>query len=95
MGLNLDPPRIGDKALDENKSHSFTGYFNERWKLWFVSLYNYILSFINPNGIFPPQFTVSERDALINPKDGSIIYVKDLPALQIRIAGAWKTFTVT
>lgn len=95
MGLNLDPPRIGDKAFDVGADNKVTGYFNERWKLWFGGLYNYILSFISPTGLLPPSLTTAQRDALTNVIDRTIIWVSDIPALQISIGGTWYTFTVS
>lgn len=65
------------------------------WQSWYSTNWNTLIQYLSENGIFLPQLTTAERDALLSPQLGQMIYNTTTDAPQIWQAGAWKTFTTT
>jgi hypothetical protein len=45
-----------------------------------------------PNGLFP-QYTTTQRDALVSPAEGTVIYNITTHKLNVRVAAAWEAIT--
>lgn len=72
-----------------------TPYLSDLWVGIMSTLYQNLISYLSANGIFLPQLTTAQRDALQIPMNGQMIYNTTLDAPQIFQAGTWKTFTTT
>lgn len=84
--------------LDE-KSSTFGRIF-QPWSSWFSLLTAFLQSFLTPYGINVPNITKEERDSIINPQNGSIVYITteggvDVKELQVFIDGSWYKFNLT
>lgn len=65
------------------------------WTDFMSTFYMNLIGYIGQNGIFVPQLTSSQRDAIKTPQAGQMIYNTSTNAPQIYQNGAWKTFTTT
>lgn len=96
--INIDEPPVYD-VFTKNKD-----YVSDVWRAWFTTFFQTLTNYINQNGIFLPQLTTAQRDALNNPAGGQMIYNIDtgVNAVQVFIItsaspyqGTWKTVTVS
>ena len=69
------------------------------WRSFFSTFYQNLISYMSQHGMFIPQLTTVQRDAIQSPVEGQMIYNVTIHAPQIwQIiggVGAWKTFTTT
>lgn len=88
MALDFDNPPLYDILTDKTQDN-LSGVWQDWWSTFFQTLINYLSQY----GIFLPVLTTAQRDTIISPNDGQIIYNIDIPGAQIWQAGAWVTFT--
>lgn len=62
-------------------------------QMWLGEFIQNLLSYLTSSGIFIPNVTSTDRDGVISPQNGMIIYNTTIGAPQIYQSGAWKTFT--
>ena len=75
---NFDEPPVYDFVLKgENSTISDT------WRAWYTTWYQTLTNFITQFGFFIPQLTTKQRDALVNPAGGQLIYNTDANVLQV------------
>ncbi len=84
MSLQFNPPPIYNRMLDEQ------GRVSGEWQKWFNSMHEATRSYLDPNGVYIPQLTTAERDAIPNPDEGLQIYNKDELEGQIRQNAMWR-----
>lgn len=92
MSLDIDRPPVDESPIKMIGPNQFE--WSDNMKLWLTSFYQTLTTFISANGIFLPILTTLQRNALINPQLGQMIYNSDVNAPQIW-QGSWKTFTTT
>ena len=85
-------PLIKPKSID----------MSDIWVASISTFYQNIIAYLTSSGIFIPQLTTAQRDALQSPQEGQMIYNITVapgppatPAPQIFQTGVWKTFTTT
>lgn len=59
------------------------------WVNSISALYMNLIGYLTQNGIFLPQLTTKQRDALVSPVNGQVIYNTTLGTAQYFKAGAW------
>lgn len=62
------------------------------WREALSTLFNNLTSYLTQGGILLPQLTTSQRDALINPQNGQMIYNTSLATAQYFNSGTWTSF---
>jgi hypothetical protein len=89
MPNDIDGPPVYDPLTRDHD------YLSDIWMTWFTTFIGTVTDYLSQNGIFIPQLTTTQRDALQSPVDGQIIYNSTVPSFQVRLNGAWKTITVS
>jgi len=87
MAVDLDSPPIYD-PLTQNGDH-----MADNWGQWITVLFDVISAYLSQYGIFLPRVTTLQRDSVLSPIEGQMIYNTTVSAPQIYQAGTWKTFT--
>ncbi len=62
------------------------------WRESMATLFNNLISYLTQGGILLPQLTSVQRDALINPQNGQMIYNVTIDSAQYFKAGTWTSF---
>jgi hypothetical protein len=88
MALSFDTPPIYDPIVDEK------GRLKESWQGWFATFYNTMIGYLTQNGIqLPVLKEEDERDKILNPTNGLMIFNKKTNEPQIYINGSWRNIT--
>lgn len=88
MAADFDIPPLYDPLINGNK-------LSDVWKRYESNFYNTIIEYLTQFGIFMPRVTTAQRNSIITPINGQMIYNTTIDAPQIYQAGAWKTFTTS
>lgn len=88
----FDPPRTNDPIIDDGSQ-----YLNQRWRLWFKSFYQTLITYLTPQGIYVPVLTTAQRDAIsiLSLRDGLFIYNRTAVSPQMYFNGTWHNITHT
>jgi hypothetical protein len=62
------------------------------WRESMATLFNNLISYLTQGGILLPQLTDKQRDDLINPQNGQMIYNISIGSAQYFKAGVWTSF---
>jgi len=87
MANTFDDPPIYDFLTKVSRDR-----ISDIWSNWFATHIQNISSYIGPNGFHIPRLTTTQRNALINVINGTMIYNITLDKFQGFEAGIWKTF---
>lgn len=101
MATDLDGAPIYDPITKHDRD-----YISHEWLLWIESFVQTLSKYLTSRGIYIPQLTLAQRDAITSPQEGQMIYVTDIIVGPPRTAeiqvwqvkagvGAWRTFTTT
>jgi len=89
MALDFDFPPLYDTFVKTQNQKAVMGDTFRDWLSPFVqTLTNYLTS----GGIFLPQLTTAQRDALDSPINGQMIYNTTIDSAQYFKAGSWTSF---
>jgi hypothetical protein len=69
-----------------------TTQMSDIWAGAISYFYQNLIGYLTAGGIFLPQVTTTQRDALTNVKNGQVIYNTTLGTAQYFKAGAWSSF---
>ncbi len=91
--LDFDQPPLYDAAINPSKRL----IMSDVWIYYWSSFYQTLISYLSQNGIFLPQLTTDERDALQSLVNGQMIYniTVDAPQFWQDSSSSWRTFTFT
>ena len=87
MSNDIDLPPLYDPLTKKNPDK-----MSDIWVDWFGTFYQTLISYLSQNGIFLPQLTSIQRDALQSPQNGQMIYNTTIGSAQYFKAGAWTSF---
>jgi len=62
------------------------------WVDFMSTFYMNFISYLTQGGILLPQLTTAQRDALLNPQNGQMIYNTTLNSAQYLKNGVWTSF---
>ncbi len=86
MASNFDAPLIYDPVTQKGD------LLADEWSSWFSTFYDTLNSYLTEGGIFLPQLTTAQRDALINVQNGQTIYNTTLNSAQYFKNGTWASY---
>jgi hypothetical protein len=84
MGDFSQPP-VYDPVLNKE------GKMANVWEDHMTYNWQTLVAFLSSSGIFPPQLTTAQRNAITAPMNGQMIYNSTTDTPQMFVAGAWKT----
>ena len=87
MAVDIDLPPVYD-GLTKLK----TDYLSDIWVSYFSTLIDTLGEYLSQLGIFMPQVTTAQRDAIQNPQNGQMIYNTSIGSAQYYKAGVWTSF---
>jgi hypothetical protein len=70
-------------------------FMSDEWASFIATFFQNLIGYLSQNGIFVPQLTSVQRDAIQSPQEGQMIYNTTTNAPQIYQNGAWTTFTTS
>lgn len=82
---DFNSPPVNDKIIDVNSKLS------PPWEDWFTFNWQNLVTFLSSSGVFLPQLTTVQRNAITPLTNGQMIYNTTLDAPQMVVAGVWKT----
>ncbi len=71
---------------------SGTNKMSEVWTDFMSTFYMNLIDYLTQGGIFLPPLTTTQRDNLLSPRNGQMIYNTTLDTAQYFKAGAWVSF---
>lgn len=89
MSADIDMPPLYDPST---KVVNGKLYMADNFRDWFAAFYQTLIGYLTSGGIFLPQLTSAERDALDSPINGQMIYNTDVGSAQYFKAGTWTSF---
>lgn len=95
MSIDIDFPPIYDKitkAPEEDEPRDQGYFMSDIYRDWIATLVQTLSTYLTSGGIFLPQVTGAQRDALQNPINGQMIYNTTIGSAQYFKAGAWTSF---
>lgn len=87
MSVDIDFPPLYDK-ITKNPSTDMSDEYRD----WLATFTQTLTTYLTSGGIFLPQLTTAQRNALQNPINGQMIYNTSLGSAQYFKAGAWTSF---
>lgn len=72
MATSFDQPLIYSPISKKD-----TGELTYDWNHWFSTFFQTLIEYLSENGIFIPQMTTAQRDAIQSPVEGQLIYNTD------------------
>lgn len=69
-----------------------TSQLSDVWLGSISTFYQNLIGYLSAGGIFLPQLTTAQRDAIQSPMNGQMIYNTTLGTAQYFKAGAWSSF---
>jgi hypothetical protein len=93
MAVDIDQPPIYDPLTQDGREISDT------WGQWITVLFDVISAYLSQYGVFIPRVSTIQRDDVLSPVLGQMIYNTSIDAPQIfqvdgtHPNGTWKTFT--
>jgi hypothetical protein len=67
-------------------------YMSDIWVDFMATFYQNLIAYITQNGFMLPHLTTVQRDAIIGPQNGQMIYNTTLGSAQYFKAGSWSSF---
>jgi len=89
MSLDIDLPPLYDQLT---KMVNEKAYWADNQRDWMATFIETLKSYLTSGGIFLPQLTTSQRDALQSPRNGQMIYNTTINSAQYWKNGAWSSF---
>lgn len=88
--LDFDVPPLYDLLLNQKMAFQMS----DIWIAYWSSFYQILISYLSQNGIFLPQLTTDERNALQNLVNGQMIYntTADAPQFWQASSSTWRTY---
>jgi hypothetical protein len=92
MATDFDQFPIYDPLIKEG-----TTLMSDVWVDFFATFFQTLIGYITQYGINPPNLTTTQRNTIINPQNGQIIYntTVDAPQFYQTSSGTWRTYTFT
>lgn len=87
MSNDFDEFPLYDAMTDAN-----TGKLTNVWVGSIATFYQTLITYLTQGGIFLPQLTTGQRDSLLSPQNGQMIYNTTLNTAQYFKAGTWTSF---
>jgi hypothetical protein len=84
MSNDFDDFPVYDPVIKQGKSQ-----LSDLWVGVFSTFYQTLISYLTSSGIIAPELTTLQRNALLSPKNGQIIYNTTLNKFQGFENGAW------
>jgi len=103
MAVDIDLPPVYDQLT---KIVNGKSYWADAQRDWMAAFVQTLISYLTSHGIFLPQLTTAQRNAIQSPQEGQLIYNTDatpgpprtaeLQVWQVKAdVGAWHTITTT
>jgi hypothetical protein len=91
MSADIDLPLLYDPIAKEVKGKLYWADLQRDWLATFVQT---VISYLGSSGINLPQLTTAQRNALVSPQNGQLIYNTTLDTAQYFqvSSGTWKSF---
>lgn len=89
MAISFDTPPVYDPIVDKD------GKLTPSWQGWFATFYNTMISYLGESGLQLPTLSTAERDKILNPQNGLMIFNQTISEPQIFIGGTWRNITHT
>lgn len=89
MATSIDLPPLYDGLVKRDATMS------DIWTGWLSQFVDTLIQYLSQFGVFIPQLSTDERDAIQSLMDGQMIYNTTLHKFQGVENGVWKTFTTT
>jgi hypothetical protein len=70
----------------------YTEKMADTWVSFMATFYQNIVGYLTQNGILLPNLTTTQRDAIVSPQGGQMIYNTTLGTAQYFKAGVWTSF---
>jgi hypothetical protein len=87
MSTDIDGPPVYEPITKEDKDH-----LSEVWADYMATMIQTIQTYLGSTGIFLPQLTTAQREAIQSPQNGQVIYNTTIPSAQYFSAGTWISF---
>lgn len=87
MANDIDQPPLYDPLTKLRPDK-----MSDIWVDWFATFYQTLISYLTQGGLFLPQLTTAQRDALQSPINGQMIYNTTVGSAQYFKAGTWTSF---
>jgi hypothetical protein len=95
MSIDIDFAPLYDKITKppDKDTPKDQGYFmSDVYRDWLATFVQTLSTYLTSGGIFLPQLTTAQRNALQNPINGQMIYNTTLGSAQYFKAGTWTSF---
>lgn len=86
MAIDLDNPPVYNTITDK------TYKLDPIWNDWIVTFIQTLTEYMSQYGIYVPRITLSERDSIISPQNGQMIYNTTSDTFQGFKGGVWTDF---
>lgn len=86
MAQDLDEFPLDDPLVKKN------GFISDSWRAVMSAFYMNLIGYLSQNGVFLPQLTTAQRDQILSPQNGQMIYNTTLDTAQYVKAGVWTSF---
>lgn len=87
MSIDIDFPPIYDNITKEPSLP-----MSDIYRDWMATFVQTLTTYLTSGGIFLPQLTTAQRNALQNPINGQMIYNTTIGSAQYFKAGTWTSF---
>lgn len=90
MAIDFDQFPLYDSLVKKDSDK-----MSDVWVDFMSTFYMNLISYLTQGGILLPQLTSVQRDQLLSPQNGQMIYNTTTQAPQIFQNGVWKTITTS
>ena len=92
MAVDFDEFPTGDALVKTD-----TTFMSDVWITFMSTFFQTLIGYLSQYGIFLPNLTTAQRNTIINPQNGQMIYNTTLNAPQFfqTSSGTWRTYTFT
>jgi hypothetical protein len=91
MSTDFDQFPVYDQLTKKDKLGNFD-VMSDVWIESMATFFQTLISYLTSGGIFLPQLTTAQRNALIAPENGQMIYNTTIGSAQYFKAGTWTSF---
>lgn len=95
MSLDIDFPPLYDKvtkAPEKEQIKDMSYFMSDVYRDWLATFIQTLTTYLTSGGIFLPQLTTAQRNALQSPINGQMIYNTTIGSAQYFKAGVWTSF---
>jgi len=93
MALDFDGPPLYDPITRiDDKSRVPPLGMSDIYRDWLSTFFQTLSTYLTSGGVFLPQLTTAQRNALQNPINGQMIYNVTIGSAQYFKAGTWTSF---